>query len=906
MIKSTISFLLIIAFVLTSSLSFAPGVSAQVRPVNDYGAMGLGQMLRRLQTTASVLMIGAHPDDEDSALLAYLARGENARTAYLSLTRGDGGQNIIGPELFEALGVIRTEELLQARRLDGAEQFFTTAYDYGFSKTLAEAKQKWPEDVIKCEVVDVIRKFRPLVVISRFSGTPADGHGQHQYAGYISPLAVKAAADPKACGGGDVWQVRKFYVEQGFSANNPSALQMNTGTYDPLFGRTYFEIAMEGRSQHKSQGEGRLEFHGPSYSGLNLIETTGEKLPKETSPFDGIDVSVSGAARTFTQDVSKIDPQVVPKLAALQEILSSTAKNYNPTGTSAATPTLAGLVDARKILDSLDENYRVFDTHQMERGIRNDAGLWTLLAQKYQELDRAIVMAAGIQVDALSDRETIANGEDVTLAVKTYFPSNRNVSVKDVRVFATCHDVDSGGCSGATFEPVDQSKLPQQSIFRRETANDARFFTAHVKNLPVTEPYWLRAERLNDLFRLERMQPGEAGMPFSPPPLMAELTLNVSGVDVRIARPVEYRYADAARGEIRRELNIVRSITVDADRDLMIVPTTDRPQKRTVTITLTNNSSQPAHGNLVLDASELAPSPAKAPFELKGKNDSVRISFDLTVPAKQAGAKYRIFPRIESKYNQAEYAMHVISYPHIQTHRFYTATQTDVSVIDLKTVPLNVGYIMGSGDDVPDAIREMGMNVTLLDEKALASGDLSKYDTIVVGIRASETRPDFVANNKRLLDYVNAGGNLIVQYQRGNFANSGLLPYPADAQDKQRTAAGSIARVVDENAPVQILQPQNPIFNFPNKITEDDFKGWVQERNAYNLVTFDSKYTPLLESHDVGEQPNNGGMVFANLGKGTYIYTSYSWFRQLPAGVPGAYRIFANLLSLPKAAVKKP
>jgi hypothetical protein len=298
--------------------------------------------------------------------------------------------------------------------------------------------------------------------------------------------------------------------------------------------------------------------------------------------------------------------------------------------------------------------------------------------------------------------------------------------------------------------------------------------------------------------------------------------------------------------------------------------------------------------------------PLKSGGDLAKCGDKATSSFKLVVPANVMPGRYAFTAQVEGTGFSWGMTMNTIAYPHIQTHRYYTPAVADVLVLDLKTAPLNIGYIMGSGDAVPEAIREMGMNVTMLEDKDLSTGDLSKFDTIVVGVRASETRPDFVANNKRLLEYVNNGGNLIVQYQRGNFAGSGLLPYPADAQDKQRTAAGTISRVVDENAPVTILQPQHPIFNFPNKITNDDFKGWVQERNAYNLVTFDPRYVPLLESHDSGEQPNNGGTVIANIGKGTYIYSSYSWFRQLPAGVPGAYRIFANMLNLPKTLQKKP
>ncbi|MCY7375361.1 MAG: PIG-L family deacetylase, partial [Pyrinomonadaceae bacterium] len=295
--KNTKSKVLSALVLLFSIFRFPFSVHSQVRPVYDYGAIGLGQLLKKLNTTKSVMHIGAHPDDEDSGLLAYLARGESARTAYLSLTRGDGGQNIIGSELFESLGVIRTEELLQARRLDGAEQYFTRAFDFGFSKTLEETKGKWDEKIILCDAVRAIRTFRPLVVISRFSGTPADGHGQHQYAGYIAPLAVKAAADANQCrDSGAAWQVLKFYVSQGFRSTTEPKLKINVGQYDYLLGRSYFEIAMEGRSQHKTQEQGVLELKGERLSGLNLIESKVPKVENETSVFDGIDTSIIGLA----------------------------------------------------------------------------------------------------------------------------------------------------------------------------------------------------------------------------------------------------------------------------------------------------------------------------------------------------------------------------------------------------------------------------------------------------------------------------------------------------------------------------------------------------------------------------------------------------------------------------------
>ena len=395
-----------------------------------------------------------------------------------------------------------------------------------------------------------------------------------------------------------------------------------------------------------------------------------------------------------------------------------------------------------------------------------------------------------------------------------------------------------------------------------------------------------------------------AGLPFEFPQLRANVLITVAGKDMYFSQPVQYRFADPARGEIRREINVVPPVSVAVAQKLLVVPFSNAPQTRQIDAIATKNVCQPVQNDGKLTIRGNSPGWTAEPIASGGDltkcGDKSTESFKLTVPGNAKPGIYAFTAQIEGTGFSWGQTMNIVAYPHIQTHRYYTPAQTRVLVLDLKTAPVNVGYIMGSGDEVPDAIRQMGMNVTLLGEKDLASGDLSRFDTIVVGIRASETRPDFVANNKRLLDYVTAGGNMIVEYQRGNW--TGLAPFPVNTQDRQGTTAGSIARVVDENALMTILDPQNPVFNFPNKISDADFAGWVQERNAYNLVMFDPKYTPLLESHDVGEQTNNGGLVVAKLGKGTWVYTSYSWFRQLPAGVPGAYRIFANLLSLSKAS----
>ncbi len=869
--------------------------NAQVRPVNDYGALGIGRLLKKLNTTASVMMIGAHPDDEDSSLLAYLARGENARTAYLSLTRGDGGQNIIGPELFESLGVIRTEELLQARRLDGAEQFFARAFDYGFSKSLDEAKQKWDEKVIICDAVTAIRTFRPLVVIARFSGTPSDGHGQHQYAGYISPLAVKAAADPKQCTeSGPTWQVQKFYREIGATPT----LRINTGQFDTLLGRSYGEIAIEGRSLHRSQGEGRIEPRGEQFSNLTLIESTRPKAATETNILDGIDTTLTGISKTYQSGGETNSEDAVKQLASAQKGAEDALNGFDFKDPSKS---LADLLNGREALYILYISSSPIFSGPVERREQFLKGYWNFVGIRYPVsvqlgiFDEAIRKVIGLQIDALADAETVVPGEQLSVTTRVFFPKNPNVVFKKIDIQRP-----DGWNVTALAEPTDANVT---NAPRRDNANASARFTVDVpRNAHVTEPYWLADPRDGDLFRWPKS--ASQTRPFDPQNLSASVTLEVSGKEITFNQPLQYRYADPSRGEIRREVNVVPMLSLSVDQKLLIVPQSDKPQTRTLTVSITNNAAKPVAG---VDALNIPVQPewnytkSSPTFNLKNKGEKTSVAFDVTIPAKTKPGIYNIYPNAMVGEGLLNQTMTTIAYPHIQTHRYYTRTETIVNVLDLKVAPVKVGYIMGSGDEVPEAMRQMGLTVTMLDEKNVASGDLAKYDTIVVGIRASETRPDYVANNQRLFDYVKNGGNLIVQYQRGQFAQSGLAPFPVDMADKQRTAAGSIARVVDENATVTILEPAHPVFNIPNKIVDDDFKGWVQERNAYNMATFDPQYTPLLESHDAGEQENKGGLVMAKLGKGTWTYCSYSFFRQLPAGVSGAYRLFANMLSLPKS-----
>ena len=836
-------------------------VEAQVKPVYDYGAIGLGQLLKRLNTTKSVMMIGAHPDDEDSALLAYLARGENARTAYLSLTRGDGGQNIIGSELFESLGVIRTEELLQARRLDGAEQLFTRAFDYGFSKTLAEAKQKWDEKIILCDTVRAIRTFRPLVVISRFSGTPADGHGQHQFAGYISPLAVKAAADASQCAqSGTPWQVLKFYVGQGFRSTAQPTLRINTGEYDFLLGRSYFEIAIEGRSQHQTQEQGGLELKGEQFSGLNLIESKVPKVENEKSVFDGIDTSITGISKLENLPVSFKQY----RLGEIQTLAQQTLKEYE-------------ISNPQKVLPTLIKGLNFIQTiasEQLPAAFSSD--FYKTLIQKNTEFSEAVKLVSGVQVDALSNKETVAPDESFQTTVRIFYPKTTNAKVKEITWNVP------GGWQISKVEPPKETT----PSFRRETASEIAYFNIKVpRDAKPTQPFWLENKRDSDLFS---PSPNEnLNQPFQTPVISCLVTIVIDGAEININQPVEYRFADDIRGEVRRNLNVVPKISLSLDQKLLIVPQSEKSQTRKIVLSVANNSSTATNGEARLNIpKELKVSPLTANFNLTKKGEKTSVAFDITIPAKFKISDFELSAQATANGETFTNETNEIAYPHIQTHRFYTEAKTKITVLDLKVAPVRVGYISGSGDDVAEAIRQMGLTVDLLNENDLTGGDLSKYDTIVVGIRAFQVRRDLISNNQRILDYVKNGGNLIVQYQRPDYET--LLPFPAKLG----------ARVADENAMVTILEPNNPVFNFPNKITNADFAGWVQERNLYSLTTFDANYKPLLEAHDAGEAENKGGLVVAEIGKGKYIYTSYAFFRQLPAGVSGAYRLFANLLSL--------
>ncbi len=851
---------------------------AQVRPVYSRGAAGLLQLLQRLGTTASALHTAAHPDDEDTAFIARAARGDHARVAYVSLNRGEGGQNVIGPELFEALGVIRTEELLQARALDGGDQFFTRTYDYGFSKTLAEARAKWDERTVLGDLVRLIRHYRPLVVYSGFSGTPADGHGQHQYAGALTPLAFRAAADPsqfpeQLAEGLRPWQARKLYVRQGFrpDPSRPASLALSTGQVDPVLGRSYFEIAMEGRSQHKSQEMGVPELKGPQASALRLVESLVEGPASETSVFDGIDTTIPGLAA-----LAGLPPgSLKSELTSMADAVARALDGYDPRRPDALVPDLArGLTAVRAARAAARTLSSASDDARAEADF--------LLAHKEREFEAALVAASGLTIDVLAERETVAPGETFTVSVRA-FPSHPALTKI---LGASVHAPDGWSVARGNVPEPDASN-PMARFFRETPEREEAFEVTVPGTATATEPYWLTTGRDDALFRWPETE--DRGRPFQPPLVRGAVEAEIGGVTVVVHRDAEYRLIDQVRGELRRHVHVVPAITLGLDSHLEIVPLTAAGSTRRLVVRVQHHAVAPHDGVVRLRVPEgWTVTPAEQPFRFTRKGERTALGFELTVPAPLTPGSVRLTAEAVSGGVTYRRAMREIAYPHIQTHRIYQPAEAVVRTLDLRVAPVRVGYVMGSGDQVPDAIRRMGLEVTLVDEDALSAGDLSRFDVIVVGIRASEARPDFVSANGRLLEFAREGGTLIVQYQQPDYVARQLAPWP-----------GTMAsRVTDETAPVTVLVPDHPLFTTPNRIGPEDWAHWVQERNLYAFASFDPRYEALLESADPGEPPQRGGMLYTRLGEGHFVYTAYSWFRQLPAGVPGAYRLFANMISL--------
>lgn len=832
-------------------LPAAPPPAAHAQDgIGEYrGAAAMGLALRRLGTTKRVLMIGAHPDDEDTQLLAALALEQGADVAYLSLTRGDGGQNGIGAELHEALGVLRTEELLAARRVDGASQFFTRAYDFGFSKSAEETFRHWPRREILGDAVGVIRMWRPDVVVAVFSGTPRDGHGHHQVSAIIAREAFDAAGDSTAFpeqlrAGLAPFRPAKFY--RSLRGRSDSAtVRIAMGEMDPLIGRSPFQLAMASRSRHRSQDMGALEPAGPRWGYLMRLVPAASGA--EASIWTGIDTTLAARGPSFAdyertidearRSASVLDPgALVDRLAAAVRFLSPSAGDAAGSSGFAAN---AELADAR----------------------------------------RALALAAGIEVDAIADAARIVPGQEFGLELSVWNGGARGITVDAL------DPVLPAGWTATRVDSATSSEVEGGGILRR------RYRVRVPADASPTEAYFLRQPRDGDLYRW----PGDwsvQGRPFEPGPVRAAARVRVAGAELPIEREATFREVDRRQGELRRPVLVVPALSVLLEPKASILPTSGPARPLRYRLRLTAAGARPVTGTwrLTLPAGWRS-EPAGGQLTLApGEPRDVEVS--VIAPAGVRAGSFPVSAAFVADGRTYTRGLQIVDYPHVRARPLYHDASSSIRAFDVR-VPagLRVAYITGAGEEGPEILGQLGITPAVLNADSLAGANLSRYDVIVTGIRAYEVRPDLAASNRRLLEYVRNGGTMIVQYNKYEMIQGGFNPFPL-------TIASPHDRVTDEAAPVRVLDPQSPVFTTPNRIGPADWEGWEQERGLYFARTWAPEYTPLLEMNDPGESPLRGGLLMAKYGRGTYVYTGLAFFRQLPEGVPGAWRLFANLLAL--------
>jgi LmbE family N-acetylglucosaminyl deacetylase len=882
-----------------------PAPLAGQEPARDRGLVGAGLLLRQLDGVKRVLMIGAHPDDEDTSLLSALARGHGAETAYLALTRGDGGQNLIGPELGEGLGVVRTGELVAARRLDGGLQFFTRAFDYGYSKNAEEAFGKWPREELLRDVVWVIRTFRPHVVVSVFSGTPRDGHGQHQAAGIMAREAFRAAADPDRfvdqLGRGAVpWQPAKLYRLSWFDPEAADT-EVATGTFDPLLGASWFQIAMESRSQHRSQDMGAARPLGPRSSSLVLVDTAaGVTAEGGEGLFAGVDTTLVSLVEPLPEHGRLGAGRALERYrAAVREAEES----LDPASPWAAAPALG----------------RALDQLVVARGAAEQSGeagreLLRVLDTRVGRVEEALLDAAGIVVEVRAGDDLIVPGQTVRVMVEMW-----NGGPFPVTAARPSLHLPEGWSADPV--PVDEDDGRSRSFFFRRGGSEVVPSAAPVAVDPSSSVLWRWNVRvppdaaLSELYYLERPRDGALyrwpdradlrGLPRQPPLVRGAVAFSVAlprfGDDVPVAvevgRPARYVGVDPASGQFDTPVLVVPALSLQADPSVMVVPA-DRGEPRSVSVILQARAPDGARGELVLELPEgWTASPAARSFAIAGEGQEASFAFSVRPPADAVPGRFVLGAvATDETGRRFDLGVDLVDYPHIEREALFEPAGTRVTVVPVRVdAGLRVGYVMGSGDDVVQAIRELGVEVELLAPPDLRGGDLSRFDVLVLGVRAYETRTDLQAVNDRVLDFARAGGTVLVQYNQYQFPAGGYAPYPV-------SIARPHDRVTDEGSPHGFIHVDNPVFQAPNRIGPEDFEGWVTERGLYFLSEWDDeRMTPLLELTDPGEEPKRGALVVAPVGEGLWIYTGLSFFRQLPAGVPGAYRLFANLLSLDAA-----
>ena len=852
-----------IAAVRLSGAPAPPRASAgpALAPPSTGGLVRLDTQLRKLATHRRLLVIGAHPDDENTALLTLVSRRMGGEAAYLSLSRGEGGQNLIGEELGVGLGLIRSQELVAARQLDGGRQFFTRAYDFGYTRSLDETLKWWPREILLEDAVRIVRRFRPQVIYSVFTGTARDGHGQHRAAGIVATEAFRLAGDASflpALGkeGLSPWQPKALYSSDWFEEEGRPRVNLPTGEVEPLTGRSYHQIAMASRSLHRSQDMGRLQDPGPNQTGAVWIAGAGANGAGDI--FEGVDTRLRAIAAELP---AAVRPAAEARLDRVQALAETARRDASPIrlGDSVA-PLESILGELRGVRESFSES---------------DPFL-PVLDEKIVAAQEALAAAAAISLDATAAREVVAPGESVELSVRVWNAGSRAVSVDPMEVGGSEGWQVSGPAEGGAIEA---GKLREWKLA-----------AAPPEGAAPTVPYFLRAPLTGAIYDWSAVAPEIRGQPFQPAPLSVVARLRIGGTVLELARDVVYRYRDQAIGEIRRPLRTAPALEVDVEPDLLMWPIGRR--ESVLEIAVRSHSVQPIAGQLEVEvpAGWSSTNGSALRFEKPGDRRTTQVT--LRPPAKLAPGRLTV--RVAARLASGErygLGIHILDYPHIPPTPYPREAAVEISAAEIRLPAARaIGYVRGASDRVPQYLLSVGVPLEILGARTLESGDLSRFDAIVIGSRAYETDPALALANARLLDYARNGGLLIVQYQQYAFVEGGFAPYKIEIGRPHD-------RITDETSPVVVLDPQHPIFRQPNGIHAEDWAGWVQERGLYFAKSWDPAYTPLLGMADPGMPEQRGGLLVAQLGKGHYVYTGLAFFRQLPAGVPGAYRLFANLLA---------
>lgn len=903
-----------------NAIASMPLAAAQPLPF-DRGAAALWQSLQKLHTRASLLMVTAHPDDEDGAMLTYESRGVGGQVTLLTLNRGEGGGNVMSSDYFDGLGLVRTEELLAADRYYGAQQFWTRVVDYGFSKTKDEALEKWGHDRVLADVVRVVRMTRPLVITSVFVGGRTDGHGNHQMAGQMAQEAFKAAGDPtmfpeQIKEGLRPWKPLKDYARVPFMPVTDkgiydyadgkfypaefrnytdgtvikgaltTAVEIPVGEYNPLLGLTYAQISRLGLGNQRSQNGGTgfapaEEEMNPYHRFASLVSVP----DKEATFYDGIDVSLGGIADLAEDEGGKAD-FLKEGLAQINAAVEKAMKDFSAQRPEAIASALAeGLKGTNDLTEKVaGSNLKPDSKYDVTRELQ----------VKRAQFENALAESLGLSVLA-----TVAPEKEPTGPFARFFrnPETFQVAIPGQTFWVNVH------ATSPTNLPVQLQSVvvetPQGEAWTTDPATksggtlkgnqsvDLRFAVHAAPNAGYTRPYFTRPDIEQPYYDIQDAR--YLNFPVAPYPVFARLRFVFDGAPFETSQAVQSVRRVTGPGTVLGPLIVGPAISVSIAPQAGIVPLDSKSFGLTVTIH--SNVKGPAKGTVKLDLPSGWTAPNE-PFSTAKDGDDQTLNFRVT-PAGLAERPYTI--TAVATYDGHEYkeGYHATGYAGLRPYNLYRSSSYHASGVDVKVAPgLNVGYIVGAGDEIPQSLVNLGINVHFLSAEDLAGGNLSKFDAIILGVRTYAVREDLKTNNGRILDYVKNGGVVVVQYNTPEYDhNYGPYPYKMGSNPEE---------VTDEHSNVEILAPENPVFTWPNKVTGKDFENWVEERGSKFLESWDAAYQPLLETHDPGQAPQKGGLVYAKYGKGVYIYNAYAFYRQMPEGVPGAYRILANMISLGK------